>query len=344
MYKLKHIEIPRISLARLATPLQPLHRFSQKYNFPTIWLKRDDLTDTLASGNKLRKLEFVVGQALAEGANVLVTCGGIQSNHCRATAAVASRLGLKCHLVLRGAPEFPADGNLMLDLLLGAKTTYVSSEEFQDVGGIFARLEHKYRKAGDRPYCIPLGATYDVGLWGYIAAAEELAADFAELNITPGYIVSATGSGGTAGGLIAGKHLFDLGADIVSFNVCDKAGYFIKQINKDFKTWSERYHSPLPSLPINIIDGYVGHGYGRAEPQVFSMIAELARTEGVILDPVYTAKAFHGLVSELNQGNFADASDIVFIHTGGIYGIFPHKEQFLHNPVIQRKTVLESPI
>ncbi|MBV1879439.1 MAG: D-cysteine desulfhydrase family protein [Pseudomonadales bacterium] len=330
-------QIPRISLARLPTPLVPLRRFSKKHNTPTIWLKRDDLTDTAASGNKLRKLEFVLGHALAEGATTIITCGGIQSNHCRATAVVASQLGLKCHLILRGKPTNPADGNLLLDELVGAKITFIDTSMFSNIDQIFTDLANEYRQLGEVPYAIPVGASDEIGLWGYIDAIRELKIDFDTVGIQPKYLFSATGSGGTAGGLILGRQIYGLPTEIYSVNVCDDEAYFINKISDDFSAWRQRYGIEIANdqLPINILDGYVGPGYGKAEPKIFDLIQDLARTEGMILDPVYTAKAFYGMLTELNKGRFTDCEDIIFIHTGGIFGLFPQKEQFTNSSLTQ---------
>jgi len=322
---------PRISLARLPTPMQPLTRFCKLHNLPPIWIKRDDLTHTAASGNKLRKLEFSVAEALQQGATALITCGGLQSNHCRATAIVAASLGLKCHLLLRGEPGQEKDGNLLLDHLVGATISYMPASGYnQNLPEEIERVTTEYAKNGDKAFLIPIGASDEIGLWGYIAACEELKADFEQHQIKPDYIVSATGSGGTAGGLILGNEAYGLGCEVLSFNVCDDEAYFVSKITEDFQAWQNRYQQPAFALdlPIRIIEGYVGPGYGFADSQVYETIADLARTEGVILDPVYTGKAFYGLVSELKQGRLKSANEVVFIHTGGIFGIFPHRSHF----------------
>jgi D-cysteine desulfhydrase len=322
---------PRISLARLPTPMQPLTRFCKQHNLPPIWIKRDDLTDAAASGNKLRKLEFSVAEALEQGATALITCGGLQSNHCRATAIVAASLGLKCHLLLRGEPEEEKDGNLLLDHLVGATITYMPARGYnQNLPAEIERVSNEYAKNDDQAFLIPIGASDEIGLWGYIAACEELKADFEQHQIKPDYIVSATGSGGTAAGLILGNEVYGLGTEILSFNVCDDEAYFVNKITEDYKAWQSRYQQPAFALdlPISIIEGYVGPGYGIADTEIYETIADLARTEGIILDPVYTAKAFHGLVSELKQGRLKPDNEVVFIHTGGIFGIFPHRSHF----------------
>lgn len=324
------IEAPRMSLARLPTPLEPLDRLSSELGGPRIWLKRDDLTDTAASGNKLRKLEFVVAAALAEQADVLITAGGVQSNHCRATAIVAARLGLSSHLVLRGRPQ-AADGNLLLDQMVGAGITFANAAEFDNLDATFEQIAEGYRRQGRRPYCIPVGASDETGLWGYIEAARELKADFGRQNIRPGYLVSAAGSGGTLGGLVLGSCMHGLETQMFAFNVCDDAEWFIDKISRDFERWENRYQPGFDTsgLAINVIDGYVGPGYARADAHVFDTIRHLARLEGVLLDPVYTGKAFDAMLTEIKAGRFADTTDIVFLHTGGIFGLFPQRSELV---------------
>ena len=322
----------RISLARLPTPLEPLTRLSAAHG-TRIWIKRDDLTDTVASGNKIRKLEYSIGQALAEEADVLVTWGGVQSNHCRATAALAARLGLKSHLVLRGSEPNERDGNLLIDSLVGAEITFAPPERYHAMDHTYMDLQAEYASQGLKTYRIPVGASDEVGLWGYINCANELKRDFESAGISPDAIVSATGSGGTLAGLIIGNALHELNTRVVAFNVCDDEAYFKHKISKDFVLWRDRYGSELDidQLPINVIDGYVGPGYGRATPEVFETIREVARLEGIVLDPVYTGKAFNALLQEIRSGKFEGLSDIVFIHTGGMLGLFPQKQKLFES-------------
>ena len=325
------IEPPRLSLAKLPTPLEPMRRISKLCGI-NIWIKRDDLTDTVASGNKIRKLEFSIAQAMHEDASVLITCGGVQSNHCRATAILASRLGLRAHLVLRGQEPKRVDGNLLIAKLAGASIDFVTPAAFEKRDDILAQLCAEYTEEGEKPFTIPAGATDEIGLWGYIECARELKEDFKQHNISPGALVSATGSGGTLGGLIIGNALFGLDTEVLAFNVCDDADYFVTQITNDFNRWQARYQQPLDlgKLPIQVIDGYVGPGYGRATDEVYATIRNIATMEGIILDPVYTAKAFHAMLQEITAGRFAGMSDIVFIHTGGIFGLFPQAEHFFN--------------
>jgi len=321
---------PRIPLARLPTPLVKLERLSRSLGGPEIWLKRDDLTDTTASGNKLRKLEFNVAQALEEGATRLITAGGLQSNHCRATAVVARQLGLECHLLLRGREPDEADGNLFIDKLLGTSISYLGQSEFDDLEQQVSSLINHYAGLGEKAFYIPVGASDEIGLWGYIEASQELQQDFITHDIQPEYIVSAAGSGGTLGGLVIGRERYGLVSKPVAFNVSNDAEYFRAKITADAAIWQQRYRQTIKVTPtmVDVIDGYVGPGYARADPIIFDTIKQLARLEGVILDPVYTGKAFHGMIQEIKTGRFKDTKCLVFLHTGGIYGLFPQKASF----------------
>ena len=318
------ITAPRISLARLPTALEPLDRLSEAVGGPRIWIKRDDTTDTPGCGNKLRKLEFSVGQALADGADTLITCGGSQSNHCRATAMVAAKLGLKCRLLLRGRPG--NDGNQLLDSLFNADMNYVDGTGWQQLDEHLGRLADEVRNLGGTPFVIPTGASDEIGMWGYIAASEELSADFAAAGINPGALISATGSGGTLAGLVVGREMFGLKPEVIAFNVCDDEAWFVNKISTDIALWENRYDAAAGDTRINVIDGYVGPGYGRADKPVYDTIRRVAATEGVILDPVYSGKAFNAMLTELAQGRFDGMNDIVFLHTGGIFGIYPHRD------------------
>lgn len=325
----------RFSLAQLPTPLVSLDRLSTKLGGPRIWLKRDDLTGTELTGNKIRKLEFVVPRALEQGADTLITCGGVQSNHCRATALVAAQLGLACHLLLRGSRGDMSDGNTLLAKLSGAELSFLEPGRYaRELEQQLESLRQHYHASGRSAYIIPTGASDGVGLWGYYACAAELAADFAVHDIRPDMVCCATGSGGSHAGLALG---FDhLGVDLAvrAYAVCDSEAYFQSKAKQDILQWYQMYFPRLePVLPVlDICDRYVGSGYGHANDDVYEAIALLARTEGIVLDPVYTGKAFAGLIGQLRAGELNGMDDVVFVHTGGIFGLFPYKEaltQFL---------------
>lgn len=327
---------PQLSLAQTPTPLQPLRRLQERVGGPLIWLKRDDLTDCALTGNKLRKLEFIAAYALENEYGAIVTCGGIQSNHCRATALVAAKLGLRCHLILRGEnPVAPAEGNHLLDELSGATISYHSPKTFfNNLDSLFAEVQSQFEAEKIKALRVPTGGSDGLGIWGYISACKELSEDCAEHNIEPGAVVTAAGSGGTQAGLIVGAELFRLDTPVYGINVCDDEQYFTRKIEEDISDWKQRYPESadninISSLTVNIIDGYVGRGYAKASSNVMNTIKLLACTEGIILDPVYTGKAFDGLLQELDKGRFANEKDIIFIHTGGIFGLFPYANQLM---------------
>lgn len=322
----------RLHLAQTPTPLHPLQRLSARIGGPRIWVKRDDLTGCSEAGNKIRKLEFTLAEALNRGADTIITCGGVQSNHCRVTALLCARLGLRCRLLLRGGASADPDGNLLLDQLAGARIDYFPPAQYQrELSELLEHTAEQERAAGRVPFVIPTGASDGIGVWGYIAACEELAEDFVRAGIQPRHIVSATGSGGTQAGLTAGNVLLGLNARIWGMAVCDDAAWFQAKVRADLTDWQQRYRTPLDldALSIEVIDDYIGPGYAKAPPEVFALIRDLAREEGLLLDPVYTGKAFFGLLQELKAGRFDDSEDVVFIHTGGLFGLFPQRQQLM---------------
>ncbi len=274
----------------------------------------------------MRKLEFLAAQALNTGCTVLVTAGALQSNHCRATAGVAAQLGLKCELILRGE-EQELSGNYLLSKMLNAEITYVSRRTTGDEMSVhLADAEQRWLEKGEKALTIPIGGSDAMGIWGYILAVEELMADMDHHGLSHTAIVHATGSGGTQAGLNAGVLLHGVSSDVISYAVCDDEVYFNAKAQEDWENL-RAYRPELPPVPIKTLtnDHYIGPGYGRAGEEIFDTLTELARLEGITLDPVYTGKAFHGLITDLSRNTFAsEASDIIFMHTGGVFGIFPH--------------------
>ena len=260
----------------------------------SIWFKRDDLTGSTLSGNKIRKLEFSLAEGLREGAGAVITAGGIQSNHCRATALACAKLGLRCHLVLRGSQEGAPDGNLLLDHLAGAEFSFFPREVYstqkpQIVEGLVAR----YAALGLKSYYIPVGASNAIGSWGYVRAYDEIMVQAEKLGVRVGHIVSATGSGGTTAGLIAGRALAaGRGPTVWGVNVCDDAPTFKVEIRGILNEMNARFGTRFKeaNTPINILDGYVGDGYAIPYAEEIDALKTCGRLEGQILDPVYTAK------------------------------------------------------
>ncbi|WP_439135310.1 D-cysteine desulfhydrase family protein [Pseudomaricurvus sp.] len=325
----------RLNLAQTPTPLQCLSRVSGELGV-NIWMKRDDLTGCTLSGNKVRKLEFTLAEALAQGCDSIVTCGGLQSNHCRATALLGAQLGLKVVLVLRGETYEAADGNLLLDYLAGAEIKQYPVKGFaRSLPSLLDQAAEELRQEGRKPFVIPTGASDGIGIWGYIAACKELGADFSRERIVPSHIVMATGSGGTQAGLTLGAYLQGWSSQVIGMAVCDDEAYFHDKVRADMTDWQQRYQSLLgekiraaDECNILVNDRYIGPGYAKADQEVFDTISWLARTEGVVLDPVYTGKAFYGLIEEVKAGRMSDAKDIVFVHTGGVFGNFPQRSEF----------------
>ena len=323
----------RLKLAQLPTPFYPLDRYRAALQkdvkaVPRIWVKRDDLTGCLTSGNKVRKLEFLLAEAKSQGSNVLITSGGVQSNHCRAVAVLGAQLGFQVHLLLRLDRDPDCIGNLLIDQLTGAEISYYSPQQFNRLDDLFDHWQQHYAAKGLSSYSIPTGGSNGTGLWGYIAAAQELQQDFHTQRIKPRQIVHATGSGGTQAGLTLGCNLLGLSPEVVGYAVCDDRHYFERKIHEDILSWREKYavSTTVENLNIQTDDQFIGPGYGVAEPPVFELIKALAKLEGIVLDPVYTGKAFYGMVETIKQGRFSANDDIVFMHTGGFFGLLAQQQ------------------
>ncbi len=325
----------RIQLANLPTPIEKLDRISYQWGGPKIYVKRDDMTGMAMSGNKIRKLEFVIAEVQKQGANVLITCGGIQSNHARATAVAARKMGMDSLLVLRGQEGSKIEGNLVLDLLVGAKLKYITPEQYRDsVNEIMAELAEELKSQGYRPFVIPEGASDELGAMGYFAATQEIAAQLEQSDLQIDYLVCAVGSGGTYAGLLLGQKYFKQNYQVVGFNVCDDESFFVKKIDSIMQKAIERFNIPISvsESDIRIIDGYVGEGYALSRADEIDFIKSVAAAEALILDPVYTGKAMYGLKDQILRTNrFEKKSGILFLHSGGLFGIFPKQELFFSN-------------
>jgi D-cysteine desulfhydrase len=310
----------RIPLARLPTPLERLDRLSASLGID-LWVKRDDLTGLGLSGNKVRKLEFLIARAVAEGADTVVTTGGIQSNHARATAVACRRLGLRPVLLLRGSPPAEPDANLLLDQLLGAELHWCTPEAYRTGRNErMAELAAQIRAGGGRPYVIPEGGSNGLGALGYVEAAREVAA----LGLEPfDGVVCAVGSGETVAGLALGAEATGpaLGK-VYGVAVCDDRAIFVARIEAIAAEAAS--HGAPPLGPVgqrwDVVEGYQGPAYAVATPAIWATIAEVARTEGLLLDPVYTGKAMHALATEARAGRWRGRW--LFWHTGGAFGLF----------------------
>ena len=320
----------KINFAHVPTPIEKLQRLSQMLEGPEIYVKRDDLTGMAKTGNKVRKLEYLVAEASRQGCEVLITCGGAQSNHARATAVAAAKVGMKSHLVLRDSTGGDLDGNLFINRMVGAEITFIGLQEYEQVDDIMARLAEDYAAKGAKPYVIPEGGSNGLGALGYVSAMEETARQMKAQRLEFDHMICAVGSGGTLAGMILGRSITDLQCEIHGINVCDDAPYFQNRIANILRDAKRRFGFELnvQKQDIKIIEGYVGKGYGLSSQEEIDLIKQVARLEGLILDPVYTGKAMFALADQIRQGRFQKGERILFWHTGGIFGLFPKKALF----------------
>ena len=311
--------LPRLSLAAVPTPVEDLARLGHALGGgPTLLVKRDDALAFGFGGNKVRKLQVVVAQALADGADTLITTGGVQSNHARATAAVAARMGLGCVLVVSGAPQAKPTANALLDRLLGADVRYVESGDARAPGMEEAAAE--LRAKGRRPFVIPLGASTPLGAAAYAMAVTELLTQTAP----PDLILLSTSSGGTQAGIIAGCRLHGLSTRVLGISADDPSGTIATGIARILRGLEALIGTPpgtLAEAPIEIDDSFVGPGYGMPTEASTEAIEICARREALFLDPTYTAKAMAGLIARVRAGDVGTGTAL-FWHTGGQVGLF----------------------
>jgi D-cysteine desulfhydrase len=306
----------RVSIAHLPTPIEPLERLSKHLGGPEILIKRDDLTGLATGGNKTRKLEFLVAEALAQECDHLITTGAPQSNHCRQTAAAAARLGLGCALILRGEAPSQVNGNLLLDKLLGAHIYWTGD---RDAGELIQEVSSELQSVGRKPYIIPLGGSNVVGATAYILAMQELVTQLKEENLNVDFIVFASSSGGTQAGLVLGAQLYGFQGQIFGISVDHPADGLRTQVAA--LATATATHLGLDSISVVdhvlVHDDYLGGGYaivGDNEREAIHLVAQL---EGILLDPVYTARAMGGLIDLIRWGAFTRGQTVLFWHTGG---------------------------
>ena len=313
---------PRIELGQSATPLEPLDRLSEELGGPRIWLKRDDCTGLATGGNKTRKLEYLMADALAQQADCIVTYGAVQSNHARQTAAACAKLGLPCHLLLSERVAWPHEsytrqGNMLLDRLLGAQI-HISSVD--GVADTRKTLLAELADQGKRVYEIPAGGSSAVGALGYTRCLAELMAQCATQNMDAELIVHASASAGTQAGLVFGQRLLNLPGQILGINVFHPDPRTLKdRVLNLAQTMSERWPDACTDavFEVNVNHAYFGDGYGRPTEACIKAIRLAAQMEGLLFDPVYSGKALAGLIDQINLGNFNHLNDVILIHTGG---------------------------
>ncbi|MFX0211339.1 MAG: D-cysteine desulfhydrase family protein [Candidatus Hodarchaeota archaeon] len=320
--------IPRIPLCLLPTPIVPLKRLTQHLGGAEIFMKRDDLTGVAFGGNKNRKLEFLLADAKQKGADVIVTEGSLQSNHCLQTAACSAKLGLECELVLSGEdPDF-ITGNLLLDQILDVKIH--RAKDSVERNELMIRVEEELKAEGKKPYMIPTGGSTSIGALGYLNCIVEIVQQSKELGVSFSHLIHSTGSGGTQSGLLIGRELYSPNLEILGINVGDPTERLQKEIKRIIKEFNQDWGLELMigDESIKILEGYFGEGYGIPTQEMIDTVKLMAKLEGVFLDPIYTGKAIVGLVDLIKSDVIPKDDNVLFLHSGGGPSIFNYKDIF----------------
>ena len=334
-------EIPRRRYTAGPTPLEHLRRLSAELGGPQVWIKRDDRLGLTQGGNKTRKLEFLIADALKQGADTLITVGGVQSNHCRLTLSAARTEGLDCHLIVEedlgpdgtalgpaGANPPEHTGNFLLFDLLGADSVTVLGHG-ADLLGEAEILAEKLRGEGRIPYVIPVGGSNPIGALGYVDCAHELLDQFAAVGMDSPTIVTPSGSAGMQAGLVVGLHSEGSTVPIIGINVSrTQAEQEPKIVNLVDSTARFLNLPPVPRDATSGLGDYVGTGYALPTPEMVEAVRLFARTEGILLDPVYTGKAAAGLIDLIRSGRFSSEDAVVFVHSGGVPGLYARTQAF----------------
>lgn len=323
---------PRIPLAHLPTPLEPMKHLSERLGGPRLWIKRDDCTGLSTGGNKTRKLEFLGAEAISRGADTIITQGATQSNHARQTAAMAARLGMECHLLLEdrtGSDDtsYNHNGNVLLDRLHGA--TVSKRPGGADMAAEMEKLADHLRQDGRKPYVIPGGGSNPVGALGYVNAALEMLYQAGTMGLDIATVVHATGSAGTQAGLVTGFKALGSGIPVLGIGVRaprDRQEQNVFELAR--RTADHIGLGDIIERSDVVADcDYVGPGYGLPTRGMIDAVTLVACTEGILLDPVYTGKGMDGLINLVRNGRFRKDSDVVFVHTGGSAGLFGYPDQ-----------------
>jgi L-cysteate sulfo-lyase len=332
---------PRVRLSHLPTPIEPLERLTAHLGGPRLFIKRDDCTGLATGGNKARKLEFLVGEALKQNADMLVTQGAVQSNHVRQTAAAACRFGLKSHALLeRRVPNVAAvyeeTGNVLLDKMFGATLEFRPSG--LDMNAEAQAVTERLRAEGHRPYFIPGGGSNAIGALGYAACAQEIMQQSGQSNLAFQWLVTPTGSTGTHAGLIAGLHALGVDMPVMGVSVRQKKERQVGAVHALAQATATLLGAPpIPESRTLVDDAYVGEGYGIPAASTLEAIKLMARTEGILLDPVYTGKGMAGLIGLVRQGFFKATDNVLFLHTGGSTALFAYEDAVAERPIKLRR-------
>lgn len=323
--------IRRVSIAHIPTPLQDMKRLSEELGGPRLFIKRDDQTGLATGGNKARKLEYLLADALAQGADTIVTLGGAQSNWARQTAAAAAMFGLRCVLVLSGPNPPRWNGNLLLDDLLAAEVRWARQMPEDETNQVTMDVALEEEAAGRRPYVVPLGGSTPLGAVGYVAAMEELILQLRDLRLSADAIVFASGSGGTQAGLIVGSKALGFEGRVLGISVAWTQEVLRATVNELVPQTAQLLGLQLSfdQADVVVCDEYLGGGYGVLGDLERDAIRLIARREGILLDPVYTGRAMGGLLDLIRKGVFTPEDTVVFWHTGGTSALFAYSEELM---------------
>ena len=327
-------DFSQVKLCHSPTPLEPLKRLSEFLGGPEIWIKRDDCTGLASGGNKTRKLEFLVGEAIEQGADTLVTQGAVQSNHARQTAAAAAKFGLKCHILLERRVQdtkvsYEQTGNVLLNKLFGASIEY--RESGIDMNSEGENVCGELKNKGHKPYFIPGGGSNPVGALGYVKCALELTEQINNLSLSFETLIHATGSTGTQAGLVTGLEGLNSKLPVLGISVRQPENKQVDAVWKLVQKTVDKLNIPeIPREKILVDDRYVGEGYGVPNEGTLEAINLLAQKESILLDPVYSGKGMAGLISMIRKGIFKKGQKILFLHTGGSAALFAYERELLN--------------
>ena len=326
-------KFPRRRYTQYATPIEKLERLSAILGGSTVYMKRDDLLGLAGGGNKTRKLEFLMADALSKGADTVITCGAVQSNHCRLTLAAAVKEGLRCQLVLEqrvpGSYDRYASGNNFLFHLLGVEAVHVV-EGGSDMMAEMQRVADELREQGRKPYIIPGGGSNEIGALGYVACAQEMLQQLFEMELSIDHIIVTSGSTGTHAGVLTGIIGQNAHIPVTGIGINRRKGpqtEAVYALCSALASKLELKYAPAMEDVI-VFDDYIGEGYSRPTKEMIEAVKLVARTEAILLDPVYTGKAMAGMIDLIKKGYFGDAKNILFLHTGGSPALYAYTKEF----------------
>lgn len=322
---------PRVKLCHAPTPLEFMPNLTRHLGGPQLWIKRDDCTGIATGGNKVRKLEFLMGDAMAQGADHIVTQGAVQSNHVRQTAAVAAKLGLGCsaileHRIQTNDTDYLDSGNVLLDHLMGLELEYRPGGT--DMQAAIEEMGERLKSQGKKPYLIPGGGSNPTGALGYVHVALELVSQANDMGLRIDHLVHATGSAGTQAGLVVGMHALNAGIPVLGIGVRNPRDKQEANVHALAEATARKLglSGGIPRASVEANCDYVGDGYGIPTEGMGEAVTLLARTEGMFLDPVYSGKGMAGLIDLIRKGRFAKDQNVVFLHTGGQVGLFGYRD------------------